>query len=402
MKNQIFAIKETILPAVIKMLEHDIEAVGMRKPQKTSLDYNVVSGVAHIPIYGVISKNNDMGFCFNDSNILTSDIESCFKRAHADPAVKSILLDIDSPGGTTGGVAELSDMIYSARGRKPIVAFANGQMDSAAYWIGSAADKVYASKGAEFGSIGVYSVVSDYSVANHNAGLKREIIKAGKYKAAGHPDKHMTEDDEAAIQDEVNAYYSLFVDAVKRNRNMSNETVSKVATGKVFIGNKGIDTGLIDGIRNLSEFLPSTQACNDNNNRQSRAEETDFFKNLTLEQIKVRYPDIIKAIHNEADRAEIAEAVKAERKRCLLMIETAKGFGGIRNPKLLKLLDEDYRPGKEADYQLAFGETLMWMTEWDNSLDLQKNYRTKDYYVEFRKALKTAGKKFELSEYATK
>jgi membrane-bound ClpP family serine protease len=82
-----------------------------------------------------------------------------------DPNVKAVVIDVDSPGGSVDGVAELFDQIYSARGSKPITAISNTLMASAAYWIGTAADELVVSPSGQVGSVGVYMVHDDFSKA---------------------------------------------------------------------------------------------------------------------------------------------------------------------------------------------------------------------------------------------
>ena len=97
----------------------------------------------------------------------------------ADPAVKAIVLSIDSPGGTVDGTDNLANAIFAARGKKPIVALGDGTLASAAYWIASGADQIFASdNSAKIGSIGVVATHEDYSRAEENAGVKVTEITA--------------------------------------------------------------------------------------------------------------------------------------------------------------------------------------------------------------------------------
>jgi signal peptide peptidase SppA len=340
------------------------------------------NGVARIPIYGVIAKRASMVNGISQ-NLGTSieEVRRDFNAAISDTAVKTIVLDVDSPGGSVDGVAEMSDMIFNARGKKPIVAYADGMMASAAYWLASAADKIYASKSSEVGSIGVYAVVSDYSVANHVAGIKTEVIKAGKHKAAGHPDKPMTEEDKAVIQEDVNDYYDLFTNAISRNRGMTMEEVLKVATGKTFIGQKALDVGLVDGIDHIESALGSLQSGNNGkqiksssieakktkclncenefwfgaepetamgavkcpkcgvivdqtgvvlDGRKNKEEDSDMeMKSLTLEAIRAERPDLAEALIEEtkiANATAVEAAVKAETVRILGINDKTKSY----------------------------------------------------------------------------
>lgn len=338
------------------------------------------NGVAVIPIQGVISKRASL---VKDVSVgagtSIEEIKNDLNAALADPAVKSIALDVDSPGGSVDGVAELSDMIYNARGKKPICAFADGQMASAAYWIGSAADKIYASQGADVGSIGVYSVVKDMSRAYKNAGVDTHVIKAGKHKAAGHPLKQMTEEDMGVIQKKVNAHYKMFTDAVRRNRGMSADQVNQAATGECFMADEAQKLGLIDGIDTIESMQPTVKACaptkriaasdeivkcescskefhlieqpeadagsvkcpdcksakSDHGADPVNAEENtkgDDMKDLTLDALKGQRPDLLEAHAKEVNEASAkvsGDVVATERARVLAIVEKAKQFADV-------------------------------------------------------------------------
>lgn len=364
---------------------------GKAEPPDYFIDAN---GAARIPIYGVIAKRASMVSNISQpEGTSIEEIRRDFMSALNDPVVKSIILDIDSPGGSVDGVAELSDTIFEARGKKPIIAYADGMMASAAYWIGSAADKIYASKSSEVGSIGVYAVISDYSRANANEGVDVNIIKAGKYKAAGHPDKHMTEEDKESIQDDVNDYYNLFTESIMRHRNMSMENVMKAANGKTFIGKKALSMGLIDGIANIDEAI-SVMACNDLDNKKKKVdtsaeiqcqdcghkfnikkesesaveaascpgcgkkvdqisgkvladdkqttkkeEKGMEIKDLKIEILRSERPDLVEAILIESKNAaseSVNNALKAERTRISAIIETAKSYKDVDLEAIIK------------------------------------------------------------------
>ena len=287
-----------------KLSNQEIEAIA-KSNKKEDSGYEVKDGIAYVPIYGVISKRSNMVENISQPvGTAIQQIRTDFKLSMEDNDAKTIIFEIDSPGGSVDGVAELSDMIFQARGTKKMIAYANGQMDSAAYWIGSSADKVYASKGSEVGSIGVFSVIDDYTVANHNTGLRVEIIKAGKDKAAGHPDKPFTQEDREIIQEEVDTYYGLFTEAVKRNRNMSAENLENVATGEIFIGQKALDAGLIDGVMDYDTLINSHRVLS--TTIQSRA---------AVEKKEIKKQAL--------DKKEIKREGKLENNANVLIIETA-------------------------------------------------------------------------------
>src|SRR4029453_14892345 len=111
-----------------------------------------------------------------------------------DPAVKGVVLDVDSPGGSVYGVRELADEIRAARGQKPVEAVANAFMASAAYYIGSAAEKVWVTPSGSAGSIGVYDAHVDLSKFTETMGEKWTFVSYGDNKLLGNPFEPLSEE----------------------------------------------------------------------------------------------------------------------------------------------------------------------------------------------------------------
>ncbi|MCX5712119.1 MAG: signal peptide peptidase SppA [Candidatus Omnitrophica bacterium] len=300
-----------------KLTQEEIEArIGSDKKEKP--DYEVINGAAIIPIYGVIAKRvSQVGGVSQPRGTSIEEIKNDLISAMDDPGVEKVILDIDSPGGSVDGIDEFSDYIFNLRRKKPIIAFANGMMASAAYYIGSAADKIYASKSSEVGSIGVYAVINDCSVANHNAGIKTEIIKAGKYKATGHPDKPLTEEDRQLIQEEINTYYGLFVEAIMRNRNMTEDQSKGIATGRTWIGKKALDVGLIDGLTNLPDLIGASEVSKLNvraeaasslkHKEKANLTKEERIMEITVEKLKAENKPVAEALITEGKALGIVE-----------------------------------------------------------------------------------------------
>jgi signal peptide peptidase SppA len=195
--------------------EEIAQIVGATRPAtRTS------NAIAVLPMHGVISHRAGM-LSESSGGTSTERFALQFRQFLNDPNVGSILLDVDSPGGSVSGVDELSAEIYQARGRKPIVAHVNAMAASAAYWIATAADEVVVTPSGEVGSIGVFAAHQDLSAAYEREGVKTTLISAGKYKVEGNPYEPLTDEARAAIQERVSDYYSMFVAAVARNRGVS-------------------------------------------------------------------------------------------------------------------------------------------------------------------------------------
>ena len=175
----------------------------------------------------------------------------------------SVILAIDSPGGEVDGVQALANDVFAARaGSKPIVAVADGVMASGAYWIGSAAEKLYITGDTTaVGSIGVIAKHTDLSKAQEMRGVKVTDITAGKYKAVASPNAPLSQEGRQSIQEIVDHIYSVFVDDVARNRAASSTAVlERMADGRLFLGKNAVQAGLVDGIATLEQVIADLNA----------------------------------------------------------------------------------------------------------------------------------------------
>jgi len=245
-------------------------AVGDRAAHKRPAQ---ADSIAMIPVYGVISKRMDMFSDFSGGTSTDALVRS-IQEAVDDPNISAIVLDVDSPGGSVNGPEELSQAIFAARGRKPIIAVVNELMASAAYWIASAADEIVTAPTAGVGSIGVLSVHREQSKADAARGVKTTYIHAGKHKVAGNPSEPLSDESRAVIQERVDAFYSLFVNAVARNRGISRDKALAMADGRLLIGQKAVDAGMADRIGTLQQVISELVSGTVPRRQGSRAEST--------------------------------------------------------------------------------------------------------------------------------
>lgn len=233
-----------------------VEAALGRPLANQRREYEVIDGVAVIGIDGVMAPKANL-FTDISGGTSTQVVARQVQAALADPAVRGIVLQIDSPGGSVLGTPELGRVIFEGTQVKPIIAFADGTITSAAYWVGSAADAVYISGPTVMaGSIGVVSVHYDYSEAQRQRGVKVTEIAAGKYKRIASANAPLSLDGRADMQAKVDYLYSLFVDTVAQHRGATaDDVLERMADGRVFIGRQAIDAGLVDGVATLPELI---------------------------------------------------------------------------------------------------------------------------------------------------
>lgn len=217
--------------------------------------YEMRDGVAVISLAGVMTRRLNL-FEAISGGMSTQQVSRRIAQAGADAAVRGIVLDIDSPGGTVFTVDELTDAVRAAREYKPVVAFSYGMCCSAAYWVAAQCDHVMVSDASESGSIGVAYVHYDLSKRDEMEGVTRTVMSAGKYKRIAHDAAPLSQEGADYIQEMLDTYYTLFVDAVAKGRGVDVETVlERMADGRTFIGKEAVVAGLADSIGTLSEAL---------------------------------------------------------------------------------------------------------------------------------------------------
>ena len=202
----------------------------------------VIDGIAHIPIGGPIGRGLGK-FEKGAGAVDVADVTDDLDMAEEDPLVYAAILDIDSPGGMVTGTAELADRILAFE--KPVYSFTAGTMASAAYWIGSSADMVFATKSAMVGAIGVYCAFLDSTERMKAAGLKMEVISSGKYKGAGTPGTSLSKDHREDLQKRINEMAQMFYDHVMA---MRPDAEIEDMQGQAFLGQIAAAKGLIDEV----------------------------------------------------------------------------------------------------------------------------------------------------------
>lgn len=287
------------------MQEKAAAIIGVDMPKPTE-PYEIRNGVAVIPVSGVLTKGiSFFSFLFGGSSM--GKIGEAVRAAADDPAATSILLHIDSPGGTVDGTQELANIVFAAREKKPITAFSDGMMASAAYWIGSAAERIYISGDTvEVGSIGVVATHIDQSKWDEMMGDSYTEITAGHYKRIASSHKPLSKEGAAYIQEGVDHIYGVFLSDVARFRGVSEEKTMEMADGKIFIGTQAVNVGLVDGIATFDDLIESMAggARSDFNATEKEVQTMD------VNEIKTKNPALYQEIF-DAGKAEGAKAAAA-------------------------------------------------------------------------------------------
>lgn len=215
-------------------------------------------GAAVLPLRGVIAHR--MGTMDETSGGMSAErFTGMVNAAAADDSISTIVLDVDSPGGSVPGLMEAADAVYAARQKKPVIAVANATMASAAYWIASQASEIVAIPSAldrSIGSIGVYCVHLDMTEHLAKEGVKATVIRAGANKAEGNPFEPPSEEFLAALQSSADAAKKQFVKFVARGRGISSaDVVSQYGDGRAFSAPDAKAAGLVDRIATMDDVI---------------------------------------------------------------------------------------------------------------------------------------------------
>lgn len=227
----------------------------MASADNLSRPYDIIAGVAVIPISGVLLQDDP--FWFEDATSYRS-IAALTAEALGDGEVLGIMYHVDSPGGVVSGCFDLSDALYGMRGEKPTLALVNESCYSAAYALASAADRIVLPRTGGVGSVGVITMHVDITKMLENFGVKVTTIQFGERKSDSYPTTPLSDVARKRLQSDVDKMGEMFVSLVARNRGISESAVRETEAG-CFLGEEGVKVGFADAVmpaeQALSEFI---------------------------------------------------------------------------------------------------------------------------------------------------
>lgn len=242
---------DTILNVVVPRMEGDsLPAAALPE----SREYEVSKeGIAVIPVVGTLVRRT-VGLEAQSGLTSYTALEEQLNAALNDNSIKGILLDIDSPGGESGGVFDFADKIYAACRIKPIYAVVNEDAFSAAYVIAAAAQRIYIPRTGGAGSLGVIAVHLDESKAEEDAGLTYTAVYAGARKNDLSPHEPLSDPARAHLQAEVDRVYQILTRTVSRLRGLDEEWIKSTEAG-LYFGENALKAGLADQIGTFGDAL---------------------------------------------------------------------------------------------------------------------------------------------------
>ncbi|MGW4396006.1 S49 family peptidase [Amycolatopsis nivea] len=184
-------------------------------------------------------------------------VESALTRAFAHDRLKAVALQINSPGGAptqSGLVAERIRQLADEKG-VPVLAFAEDVAASGGYWLACAADEIYAHRTSMVGSIGVISGGFGFTGLLERFGIERRLHTAGANKSRLDPFSPEKPEDVEWLKNMHSQLHELFVEWVKERRGDRLTDSTDLFTGDVWLGQKAVDLGLVDGLGSLREIV---------------------------------------------------------------------------------------------------------------------------------------------------
>lgn len=369
-------------------------------PLSQTRTVSVRDGIAIIPLYGVITARYDlltymMGGTALD--ILAKDIQQALEN----PSIKTIVLDIDSPGGVAVGPAEMSEFINTAIKNKDIIAYVGRNCCSAAYWIASSCSKIVAHESAIIGSIGVVTTLPVQEHPDQNGYMNIEILSSNAKNKRPNP---KTPEGLEEIKKELDALEMKFMSDISKYRHIS---VDKIKTdfgaGGVFMGSKAKEKGMVDNLNSFEGLLKDLTTKEKDNKMTEKAE---TFSLQEVEKMKT-----------EAFEKGRAEGIKQENARinALESIDTL-GYDELlkqakANPEMtaeklsLQILSKEKEEGGRYLNQLRSNETKLpkvsavmeentqkltieeqAKSNWNKDKNLQAEFASFDDYFAYMKA----------------
>lgn len=366
---------------------------------------DVVDGVAVIQVKGMIFPEASlMMLLFGGTSLEV--LQNELAAAVADDSVERILIEIDSPGGLVTGVSEAARAIRAADAQKPVTAWTNGHIASAAYWLASAAGRIVMADTAMAGSIGIVTA-GQYQVNPDILGY-RQIDITSSNATDKRPDLS-TEEGRAVVRDRLDAIEALFIDAVAEFRGVTRDHVlAAFGQGRMFAAADAVARGMADAISDFDPLLDelveggagstgSTAGASPFLETHAKEETPSMSKTekkpadragqepevLSADDLMAQHPEAAQALYEQAFNAgteqaagatdeQRAEIQKAERERVTAIMGHADGMPGVE--ALVAEMIADGTPAADAAGKLlaeakkAGGEVIAKMKAAEDDL----------------------------------
>lgn len=265
---------------------------GTRKMLGETKDGNY----AEIDIQGPIRS----GRTANTVTVNPEEFEKIVDQAKKDRR-DGYMFRINSPGGSVVTSKRVAGIIEDIE--KPVACVMEDVAASGAYWAATECDRIYADSLTTTGSIGATSAYLEYTEAMEEYGLEYVNLTAGKFKDAGTPFKNITDEEKRMFKKQLETVHQEFKEQVAEERNLSMDKVDNISTGKVYLGRRAEELGLVDEIgheEEAEEFLENRTGKELSPKKYSQKQEFNILSMLAAEVGKGIGSSIMESIEAES------------------------------------------------------------------------------------------------------
>jgi protease IV len=191
-----------------------------------------------------------------DRGLDTESIIRTLGEYRDDPAVRAVVLRIDSPGGVVAPTQEIFTAVRRLReAKKPVVASLGSVAASGGYYVAVSADRIFASPGTLTGSIGVVMQLANVEGLLKKVGVEYVVVKAGAYKDVGNFARAMTPEERRILQSLLDDVYDQFISAVAEGRGLDPQAVRAFAEGRIYSGRQAHGLKMVDDLGGLEDAI---------------------------------------------------------------------------------------------------------------------------------------------------
>lgn len=226
-----------------------IDEVPIEKYAKTNDDISAFSPNKTALVYmsGDIVMESDPSDIFGEESVISAKFYSAiFDEIADDDTISSVVVRINSGGGSAQASEQIRRSLQNLAQKKPVFVSVSSMCASGAYWIASAAHKIFAQEQSLIGSIGVFSINFGIENLADSYGVNFDTAKSGKFADMLSPFRQSTPEENAIIQSRIDFVYDKFINLVADSRKIDKATAKNLATGEVWTAQKAKDLKLID------------------------------------------------------------------------------------------------------------------------------------------------------------
>ena len=172
-----------------------------------------------------------------------------------DSSVRAVVLRVNSPGGSVLASSKIRNEIDLTREVKPVIASYGSYAASGGYWISSSCDRIFSDASTLTGSIGVFSMIPDFSKTAEKIGIGTTTISSNRHGDMYSGMRALDNAEIAYMQESVEDIYDTFTAIVAEGRGLDREYVNEIAQGRVWAGTDALDKGLVDQIGGIEDAV---------------------------------------------------------------------------------------------------------------------------------------------------